>query len=394
MAETAADIRATAPFSSVPRVGPAPAGRFPAPYPLPPWRGGPPLPVMSVSGQRPDRTGNVQLGRLAFLDAVDLNEVVAGLDSRFDGKADAATTLAGYGITDAKIESGTITLGLNTITPLTSHQELRYALVSPQPSNGVVALQDRAVNRVQVQAMEDYAWTWSDGNDHGEPYFVTGDGEWAIDSPDLIVESISPPDDGTATSLTVTCDDIREYTITNAVPVPADDEVYSMTFTPVSGGEPASEVMVTLGDEVELTIAGRSYYSMGPVMGTSGTVRFQGYPVFTVAKSPVYVSDVSSVQPPASAGQAARDFLLYITMGDSPVQPPALTWSGATFLRDPGDIATEAGHSYLVRYFEVSPDVFHVTAEDVNEDYTSVRDPNGVTRFYGAAANGEWSELR
>ena len=32
------------------------------------------------------------------------------------------TTLSGYGITDAKIESGTITLGSNTITPLTSHQ--------------------------------------------------------------------------------------------------------------------------------------------------------------------------------------------------------------------------------------------------------------------------------
>ena len=35
-------------------------------------------------------------------------------------KANVATTLAGYGITDAKIESGTITLGSNTITPLTS----------------------------------------------------------------------------------------------------------------------------------------------------------------------------------------------------------------------------------------------------------------------------------
>lgn len=38
-------------------------------------------------------------------------------------KADAATTLAGYGITDAKIESGTITLGSNTITPLTSETD-------------------------------------------------------------------------------------------------------------------------------------------------------------------------------------------------------------------------------------------------------------------------------
>lgn len=34
------------------------------------------------------------------------------------------TTLAGYGITDAKIANGVITLGSNTITPLTSHQSL------------------------------------------------------------------------------------------------------------------------------------------------------------------------------------------------------------------------------------------------------------------------------
>ena len=40
------------------------------------------------------------------------------------GKADKATTLAGYGITDAKIASGTITLGSNSITPLTEHQSL------------------------------------------------------------------------------------------------------------------------------------------------------------------------------------------------------------------------------------------------------------------------------
>lgn len=39
-------------------------------------------------------------------------------------KADAATTLAGYGITDAKIASGTITLGPDTITPLTASSAL------------------------------------------------------------------------------------------------------------------------------------------------------------------------------------------------------------------------------------------------------------------------------
>lgn len=40
------------------------------------------------------------------------------------GAAGTATTLAGYGITDANIEGGTITLGNQTITPLTSHQDI------------------------------------------------------------------------------------------------------------------------------------------------------------------------------------------------------------------------------------------------------------------------------
>lgn len=39
-------------------------------------------------------------------------------------KADKATTLAGYGITDANIANGVITLGSNSITPLTSHQDI------------------------------------------------------------------------------------------------------------------------------------------------------------------------------------------------------------------------------------------------------------------------------
>jgi len=39
-------------------------------------------------------------------------------------KADVAATLAGYGITDANINNGVITLGNNTITPLTQHQDI------------------------------------------------------------------------------------------------------------------------------------------------------------------------------------------------------------------------------------------------------------------------------
>ena len=54
---------------------------------------------------------------------VDLGTVITAHQD-ISGKADKATTLAGYGITDAKIASGVITLGSNTITPLTSHQDI------------------------------------------------------------------------------------------------------------------------------------------------------------------------------------------------------------------------------------------------------------------------------
>lgn len=55
------------------------------------------------------------------------------------GKADKATTLSGYGITDAKIQNGTITLGSSTITPLTSYTESdptvpAWAKASSKPS--------------------------------------------------------------------------------------------------------------------------------------------------------------------------------------------------------------------------------------------------------------------
>lgn len=54
---------------------------------------------------------------------IDLGTVITSHQD-ISGKADKATTLAGYGITDANISSGTITLGGNTITPLTQHQDI------------------------------------------------------------------------------------------------------------------------------------------------------------------------------------------------------------------------------------------------------------------------------
>lgn len=51
-----------------------------------------------------------------------------------DGYAKKSTTLSGYGITDANISDGTITLGENTITPITEHQDLSAYLTKADAS--------------------------------------------------------------------------------------------------------------------------------------------------------------------------------------------------------------------------------------------------------------------
>ncbi|MCM1369863.1 MAG: hypothetical protein NC204_05765 [Candidatus Amulumruptor caecigallinarius] len=63
------------------------------------------------------KTEAVNTGLAKKLDITDYNKGI-------EAKADKATTLAGYGITDAKIANGVITLGGASITPLTQHQSL------------------------------------------------------------------------------------------------------------------------------------------------------------------------------------------------------------------------------------------------------------------------------
>ena len=53
-----------------------------------------------------------------------LDGVTSNVQTQLNSKATTATTLSGYGITDAKIVSGIITLGSNTITPLTASSTL------------------------------------------------------------------------------------------------------------------------------------------------------------------------------------------------------------------------------------------------------------------------------
>ena len=57
-----------------------------------------------------------------YIDNVELSKV--GHSHAFSEITSKPTTISGYGITDAKIDNGTITLGSKTITPLTSHQSV------------------------------------------------------------------------------------------------------------------------------------------------------------------------------------------------------------------------------------------------------------------------------
>ena len=70
-------------------------------------------------------------------------EVTQQITAAVKGKADKATTLAGYGITDAKIEGGTITLGSQTITPLTEATAGDY-ITSKEVDAKIAALVDSA----------------------------------------------------------------------------------------------------------------------------------------------------------------------------------------------------------------------------------------------------------
>ena len=84
-----------------------------------------------------------------------VEDLLAALRTALAGKADASTTLAGYGITDAHITNGVITLGAATITPLTSHQQLRYAMPAAvalvaQNDAATLVCADRAVTNATI----------------------------------------------------------------------------------------------------------------------------------------------------------------------------------------------------------------------------------------------------
>lgn len=88
-----------------------------------------------------DKTVEGALGTLNDTSTTLSSEISEIKNTDLPAKANKATTLSGYGITDAKIESGVITLGDNTITPLTATSSIPANLIA-----GTVDSADKAIN--------------------------------------------------------------------------------------------------------------------------------------------------------------------------------------------------------------------------------------------------------
>jgi len=81
------------------------------------------------------------------------------------------TTIAGYKISDAKIENGTITLGENSITPLTQHQDISSKADSADVYTKTEV--DDIINAIKrrLDILEGY-WTLNDTTNRLETSYV------------------------------------------------------------------------------------------------------------------------------------------------------------------------------------------------------------------------------
>ena len=106
-----------------------------------------------------DQTGLERLVTNIKANFTTSSQVGAAIDAKIANKADKATTLAGYGIIDAKISNGVITLGTETITPLTSHQSLDSYYTKDEVDGKVSAIPKFSISVVTELPTSDISTT-------------------------------------------------------------------------------------------------------------------------------------------------------------------------------------------------------------------------------------------
>lgn len=108
----------------------------------------------SIAAKYTKPTGGIPSTDMTSAVQASLKKADTALQTHQDisGKANKATTLAGYGITDAKIANGVITLGSQTIIPITSHQDIS-GKVDKVTGKGLSTNDYTAADKAKVDAL-------------------------------------------------------------------------------------------------------------------------------------------------------------------------------------------------------------------------------------------------
>ena len=161
------------------------------------------------------------------------------------------TTISGYGITDAKIASGVITLGSNTITPLTAHQS---AFSNVKVGSTTVAA-DQAGDTLELEAGSNITLTPDATNDKVTISATDTNTTYTLGADTTNNKITLTPSSGNAQSVTVpyatsagNASTVNNLTVQTAVPANAvfTDTTYESK-TAASGGTDLS--LVTTGEK-------------------------------------------------------------------------------------------------------------------------------------------------
>ena len=154
----------------------------------------------------------------------------ADMNTALGKKADKATTLAGYGIKDATIANGVITLGANSITPLTQHQSLAAYAKSEDVEKTFAKKSDLTTVYKYRGSVDTYADLPTNGQAVGDVYnVVAADSAHGINAGDNVAwngntwDNLSGVVDLTAYIKAADAD--KKYMQLNDFPLSTDEEI-------------------------------------------------------------------------------------------------------------------------------------------------------------------------
>lgn len=242
------------------------------------------------------------LGGIKVGSGLSINSTTGVLSATGGGTADSVdwqnvtskpTTISGYGITDANISSGTITLGSNTITPLTAHQDISGKVDKSVTDDGTTTIIDNNGSTLELQhntgnneIANSYVWLSSTSADIGTSY--------------TMVTANNAPNPSTGDNY-INLSAANDSNSNNGVIVTPTQTIIKNIPTPTSNGDAANKKYVD--DSVSgkanaaTTIAG---YGITDAKISNGTITL-GSNTITPLTSETYQGTVTSVQVQATS---------------------------------------------------------------------------------------------